>query len=70
MDYLCGIKDEPDKATRDVSLYPSSGKETPNVNSLDQATLSMNTTETVNLRKAPECRYSPRVITKKWLLKN
>jgi len=40
-DCFWGIEDEPDKATRDVSLNPNSGKEAPYVvNSLDQATLN------------------------------
>jgi len=39
-DYFRGNEDEPDKATWDVNLYPSAGKEAPNMNSSDQATLS------------------------------
>jgi len=50
--------------SQNLVQFPFSGKETPNlVHLLDQATLSLGTTEAVNvLRYAPENRSSPRVV--------
>jgi len=54
------------------ALFPSSGREAPNMaGPLDQAVLSLGTIEMVDLlRYAPENQSSPRVIAGKWLLEN